>query len=229
MARSRAASFPWATSLVQHTGRMLDEILLPAAAGVAAGLGVAMPLGAISALLLREGIVNGFRVAAAGGAGIALVDTVYCVVAAVAGSLVAPAVRDHSSIFLAVSGALIVAIGVHQLVGTLRAGTATADAVRPSSGVRTFTRFVALTAINPLTLVYFVALAGAIGARTSSAWGPVAFVVGVALASWAWQTFVAGLGATLGHSLGDRATRAIGLLASGVIVLLGVAVMVSGL
>lgn len=203
----------------------MDDFLLPLLAGAAAGLGVAMPLGAISALLLREGVVNGFRVAAAGATGVALVDVLYCTAAAVAGSLVAPVVAERQGLFLVGSGVLVVAIGVHQLVTTLRTADTTGAVVRPSSPGRTFARFVALTSVNPLTLIYFVALAGAIGTRFTSPWAPAAFVVGVALASWAWQLLVAAIGALLGHSLGARATRTVGIVASAVIVLLGALVI----
>lgn len=206
---------------------MLDDFFLPLLAGAPAGLGVAMPLGAISALLLREGVVNGFKVAAAGGTGVALVDVLYCTAAAGAGSLIAPVVDEHQAEFLVLSGALIVAIGIHQLITSLRAGASAEATVRPSSPGRTFARFMVLTSVNPLTLVYFVALAGAIGAQFTSPWAPAAFVLGVAIASWTWQLLVAAVGASLGHSLGVRATRTIGIAASTVIVVLGVLVIAS--
>lgn len=204
--------------------------MLPAAAGVAAGLGVAMPLGAIAALLLREGLVSGFRVAAAGASGVALVDTLYCAVAVLAGSLVAPLIGAHERTFLMVAGAVVVAIGLRQLVAALRRRSADApDEVTRTTPARAFATFVGLTAVNPLTLVYFVALAAAVSTRSASWVGPVVFVVAVGLASWAWQLLLAGIGSSAGRALGPRTAEVVGILAAALVVTLGLGVMLSPL
>ncbi|WP_448005532.1 LysE family transporter [Agromyces bauzanensis] len=208
---------------------MLDEILLSAGAGVVAGLGVAMPLGAIGALLLREGLVNGFRVAAAAATGVAIVDTAYCAVAAIVGAAFAPLVESHRSAFLIVSGLVILIIGVRQLVMAVRRRTAETIGVEPASPIAAFLRFVGLTAINPLTLVYFVALAGAISTHSTSWIGPVVFVVAVGASSLAWQLVLATVGSLFGRSLSARATEIIGIVASMLIVAMGGVVAVSGL
>lgn len=207
----------------------MDELRVALVAGVAAGLGVAMPLGAIGALLLREGVVNGGRVAAAGATAVAVVDTAYCTVAMIAGTGVASLVKGRESVFLVVSGSLVVAVGLHQFVTTLRGRPGEAGPVERASAAATFTRFLALTAVNPITLVYFVALAGALSTRTSSWLAPTVFVVAVGVSSWAWQLLLAGLGATFGRSLGPRATSVLGTAASAIIVALGAAIVVNGL
>ncbi len=207
---------------------MFDEILLSAGAGVVAGLGVAMPLGAIGALLLREGLVNGFRVAASAATGVAIVDTAYCAVAALVGATFAPLVESHRSAFLIVSGLVILAIGVRQLVMAVRRRSAQAPDAEPTAPFAAFLRFVGLTAINPLTLVYFVALAGAITTHSTSPIGPVVFVVAVGASSLAWQLVLASVGSLFGRSLNPRATEIIGVVASILIVALGGMVAVSG-
>ncbi|NLW98315.1 MAG: LysE family transporter [Actinomycetales bacterium] len=207
----------------------MEEILLAAGAGIAAGLGVAMPLGAIGALLLREGLVNGFRVAAAAATGIAVVDTVYCLIAALTGALFAPLVQEHQGAFLAVSGVLIVLFGAHQLVTTIRRRTSEDPSVERIRPLAAFGKFVGLTAVNPMTLVYFIALAGAITTRASSPLAPAVFVGAVGLSSWAWQLGLAAAGTMVGRSLSHRAAKIIGVAASVVIMTLGVVVLASGL
>ena len=206
---------------------MLDEIVIPAAAGVAAGLGVAMPLGAIAALLLREGLVNGFRVAAAAAGGVALVDTVYCAIATLAGAAIAPALESRRTLFLTASGLLIVAIGVHQLINGLRRRSAQTPTVEPASPVAAFVRFVGLTAINPLTLVYFVALAGAVTTQSGSWIGPVVFVVAVGVSSLLWQLVLASVGSVFGRTVSAHTTEVIGIAASILILGLGSLIVVS--
>lgn len=208
---------------------MFDDVLVPAGAGIAAGLGVAMPLGAIAALLLREGLVNGFRVAAAGASGVAVVDTVYCAIATTTGALFAPLVEGHTTLFLLISGSLIVIIGIRQLLLSLRRRSTEAADVEVATPWATFVRFVGLTAINPLTLLYFVALAGAVTTRSGTWVGPVVFVIAAGLSSWCWQLLLAALGSASGRGFGPTATEAIGILASLIIVVLGGAIMASAL
>lgn len=208
----------------------MSESIWPAViTGIAAGLGVAMPLGAIGALLLREGLTNGFRVAAAGAAGVAATDVLYCAVATLTGGLFAEFVRSYEGVFLVASGALVLAIGIWQLARTLRRDQTTVSDAGRASAAATFTRFVGLTAINPLTLVYFVALGAAVATATSSPAGPFAFVLAVGLSSLAWQLLLAGIGAFSGRLMGPTATRVVGVMASVVIAILGTIVIVSGL
>lgn len=205
----------------------MDEVWAPAVAGMLAGLGVAMPLGAIAALVLREGVVNGFRVAAASAAGVATVDLLYCLVAVTLGVLMAPGVVEYRGAFLVVSGALVFAIGARQL----HQGLSSRKAVVPVKVGRTSTayiRFVALTAVNPMTLVYFVALSSVVTEPGGSWARPVVFILAVGLSSMAWQLALAAAGSLLGGSLSGRATRIIDIVASTIVVSLGVGLVVKG-
>lgn len=195
-------------------------------AGVVAGLGVAMPLGAVAALVLREGLVNGFRVAAAAGAGVATVDLVYCAVATTTGALLARAIEDQRGAFVLVSGALVLAIGLRQLHRALTHPEGAGADVEPTSAVGAFVRFVGITAINPLTLVYFVALGSTV--PTGSWVGPLVFVVAAGLASLAWQLALAGAGSLLGGALSPRVARSVGVVAALVVITLGAALAISG-
>lgn len=207
----------------------MDDVCVPAVAGVLAGLGVAMPLGPIAALVLREGVVNGFRVAAAAAAGIATVDLVYCVVAMTLGALLAPWVEEHQGAFLVASGVLVCAIGARQLHRGLRHRGALASAqVERVSAVAAYLRFVALTAVNPMTLVYFVALSGVVTDQRGSWVAPAVFVLAVGVSSLAWQLALAATGSFVGGSLGGRGVRTIDIVASTIILVLGGAIIVKG-
>lgn len=207
---------------------MVDEIWAPAVAGVVAGLGVAMPLGAVAALLLREGLVNGFRVAAASAAGVATVDLLYSGVATVTGALLAPMIVDRRGPFLVASGAVIVAIGLRQLHQGLIDRARTTGEVTRVPALAAYARFVGLTALNPMTLVYFVALSGAVTAPDGSWVTPVVFVAAVGLSSLAWQLALAMVGAFFGGVVTDNTTRVIGIAASLLVVALGAGVLVTG-
>jgi arginine exporter protein ArgO len=198
------------------------------AAGAVAGIAVALPLGAIGVLIVQEGIRHGWRRAAAGATGVGLVDFGYCVVALAAGGVVTRTLDGHQRTVQLVGAAILVAVALRGLWTATRppaqprvaeplvaepvaaepvagpAGApATSVAVAATRGgeLRVLRRFVLLTAINPMTAVYFVVLAAALG-ETVRGWGAgAAFAAGVLLASWLWQLVLAAAGSVAGARL----------------------------
>ena len=191
-----------------------------------------MPLGPIAALLVREGVVNGFRVAAGAAAGVATVDLGYCAGAAIAGAAQSQAIDNHRALVLVVSGIVVVAIGAQQAWMALRVGcqeveVAAHPTARPSA-LRRYAQFVGLTVINPMTLVYFMALAGAMAVLGGTWAQPALFVGAVGVASLSWQLLLAAVGAVLGGVVTPQVSRVVGIVASLVVVTLGVGVVARG-
>jgi arginine exporter protein ArgO len=182
-------------------GEGVDGALL---AGVIAGLGVAMPLGAIGVLLVQEGIQRGWRPAAAGATGVALVDFGYAAVAVLAGTLVSGAMAGHERPVRLAGAAVLLLLAARGLLALRRPA---ADLAEVPAG-RVLGRFVALTAINPLTAVYFVVLTAGLGDRVSGAERGAAFVLGVFAASLTWQLVLAAAGALAGARLPSWARTA---------------------
>lgn len=85
--------------------------------GALAGLAVAVPVGPIGVLLLREGVVHGTRVAIGAGFGVATVDLLYATVAVAAGAPVGRVVAQHEDVVRWVAAAVLVAVAA----GALRA------------------------------------------------------------------------------------------------------------
>jgi arginine exporter protein ArgO len=173
------------------------------AAGIVAGLAVAVPLGAIGVLIVDLGVRGGFRPAFLAGLGTAMADGLYATVAAVAGLAVgtwlAPAQRE---IALA-AAALLVCVGVFGLLALRRPP---GERPPPPADRRLVARFLGLTAINPATAATFAGLmVGLPAVADASAPGKAAFVVGAFCASLAWQSALAGGGALMRHGLPPRA------------------------
>ncbi|MFJ5924935.1 LysE family transporter [Kitasatospora sp. NPDC092948] len=192
--------------------------------GVVAGLGVAVPLGAIGVLLLQEGR-RGWAPAAGGATAVAAVDGAYAAVAVLAGPRVAQLLAGHESAVRAVSALLLGAIAVHGLLG-LRRTAEPADAPSPGSAARAFVRFALLTLVNPTTAVYFTALIAARGAGTRT--GATAFVTGAFLASLVWQHMLAAAGALAGAKLGPRLRRSTYAAGYGLVAVLALRLAFSG-
>ncbi|MEU9416980.1 LysE family transporter [Streptomyces sp. NPDC048272] len=190
----------------------MSELMGPAVAGAVAGLGVAMPMGAMSVLLLQEAMRRR-RAAVAAATGIAAVDLGYAALATALGPWVASHlqpveawVRLASALILLVIAARGLRSGTAAPAGSTAPTTAAAPAAPvPSVGgagssrpARTFGRYVALTAVNPTTALYFAALTTAQGGGLRTGPTGAAFLAGVALASLLWQQFLVVLGSFAG-------------------------------
>jgi len=198
------------------------DLLVLAVAGLAAGFAIAMPVGAIAVLILREGMVRGVRFGLAAGAGCATVDLLYCTLAVALGASIADAVEAWLPTLALVSGVVIIAIGIYQLVAALRAHAESNTEVVSGTKLAVYGRFVALTALNPATIVYFLALSAVITTVTTSAAGPIIFVLCTGLASLLWQSGLAVVGGVVGANVSDRAVRTLGIVAACAIVVLGI-------
>jgi threonine/homoserine/homoserine lactone efflux protein len=174
---------------------MLD----PLVAGLLAGWGVAIPLGAIGVMIVELGMRAGFRPAAAAAAGVATADLLYASVAAAAGAAAAAALAPHEHALRLVAAAVLAVVAVYGLRALRRPVTSVGT---PAPGHRVYLRFVGLTSINPLTVAYFAALIAGLPAIASSSPGAkVAFVAAAGVASLSWQLVLAGAGAALHQRL----------------------------
>lgn len=208
---------------------MDSSLVAPVLAGAAAGLAIAMPLGAIGLLLLRLGMIHGMRSAAAAALAIGVVDLLYCGIAVTVGGKASRIVESWGAAPALVSGVVVIGIGVRQLVTALRAPDASTAHLTPVRAVATFVRFVTLTALNPLTVLYFLALGGVLASTTSGSGTKVAFVAGTGIASISWHMGLAGVGAVLHRSISATTARSLGVAASVIVMTLGACVIVRAL
>ncbi|GGV19623.1 hypothetical protein GCM10010495_38520 [Kitasatospora herbaricolor] len=200
---------------------MDTSLVRPLLAGGAAGLGVALPLGAVGVLLLEEGR-RGWRAAAGAAAAVALADLLYAALAVSVGTRVSALLAGWEVWTRTASAALLGAIAVRGLLALLRprerpherprerpcqsprarpgasaeegaGGVTGADDGGPRAGGagRAFVRFLLLTLVNPATALYFVALVSAGGAGGPGGGG--ATPGALAGAAFAGGVFVASL------------------------------------
>jgi arginine exporter protein ArgO len=174
-------------------------------AGVVAGLGVAMPMGAIGVLLLGLPARAGTSVAVAAALGVATTDGLYALVAVAGGASVATPLRSVSGALRIASAVVLVVLAVVTVAAARRNARDTQRRIRLTT-LRAYLGLIALTAVNPATLAYFVALVVGIGGSLHSAGAPW-FVLGVLVASASWQLALVGGGTTLAHVIGTPSGR----------------------
>ncbi|MEV6688473.1 LysE family transporter [Streptomyces sp. NPDC051130] len=180
-------------------------LVAPAVSGAVAGLGVAMPMGAMSVLLLQEAM-RSRRAAAAAAAGIAVVDLGYAALATALGPWVAAHVGPVEAWVRLAAAAVLLAIAARGLRATREPAPPATGTVPGGSGGRAgaaFARYVGLTAVNPTTALYFAALTTAQGASLRSGAAGAAFLTGVGLASLLWQQLLVVVGSLAASRISD--------------------------
>jgi len=187
-----------------------------------------MQFGAVGALLVETAVSAGSRSGVVAGLGVASVDLAFAAVAVAAGGEARGVLAGHGADLRAAAAVLLAVIAVRGLRSVVRAPAwsdpARAHAVslsrRGGSPAALYVRFLALTAINPLTIVYFASVAASLSLAGVSA--RLAFVIGVGVASGSWHVL---LSLAAGHA-GRRMPLAVQRLVAigGRLVVFGMAV-----
>ena len=192
-------------------------------AGLAAGYGVAVPVGAIAILVMSLAARTSLRVGAAAALGVAAADGLYAAVAVTGGAMLAGLIAPIAAPLRAVAAVVLLGLAVHTAVTAVRhhrdparAG-ARAGLCTPR---RAFGGLLGLTLLSPMTIVYFGALVVGrqAGARPTVS-GALAFVFAVFAASASWQLLLAGGGSLIGRLLTSPRGRLVTALASSALIL----------
>lgn len=193
-------------------------------AGALAGLGVAVPVGAVALLLISLTARTSLRVGASAALGVATADGVYAMIAVLGGAALAGIIAPVSGPLHWVAAGVLVIIAVRMMLGAVRhyrdpaAARETGALTTPG---RAYVTLLGITLLNPMTIVYFGALV--LGRGHAEALNPeesVAFVVAAFVASAAWQLLVASGGALVGKLLTGPKGRLGTALVSGVVILI---------
>ncbi|MGW2958486.1 LysE family transporter [Streptomyces sp. NPDC001220] len=196
-------------------------------AGLLAGYGIAVPVGAVGTYLVSLTARTSLRTGACAALGVASADGLYALLAAVGGAALATALLPVLGPLRLVSALVLVALAVRGAAVALRQyreRRLSARAERPVPGPgRAYLGLLGITLLNPTTVIYFAALV--VGTRSAEPVRPLeqgVFVLAAFAASASWQLLLAGGGALLGRGLtGHRGRLVTALLSS--CVMLGLA------
>ncbi|MFI5822042.1 LysE family transporter [Streptomyces rishiriensis] len=191
-------------------------------AGLIAGYGIAVPVGAVATYLVSLTARTSLRTGVCAALGIATADGLYALVATAGGAAVAAVLRPVLTPLRWASALVLLVLAARGAVTALRQYRAhrlsTRSVPAPPSPARAFLSLLGITLLNPTTVVYFAALV--LGNGADDAVRPLdqgVFVLAAFVASASWQVLLAGGGALLGRTLtGHRGRLATALLSSAV-------------
>jgi threonine/homoserine/homoserine lactone efflux protein len=192
-------------------------------AGLLAGYGVAMPVGAVAANLVALTARTSLRTGVFAALGVATADGVYALIAMCGGAALASVLRPASLPLRRGSAVVLIALAVRGVITAIRrhreCGHGTAPGAAASGAVRAYLALWGMTMMNPLTVVYFTALV--LGRQPTAAFSgadQAMFVLAVFVASASWQLALAGGGAFLGRVLTGSRGRLITAMASSILI-----------
>jgi len=201
-------------------------------AGLLAGYGVAVPVGAIAALIVSLTARTSLRVGAAAAVGVATADVIYALAAVLGGAALARLIEPIGTPLRWVAAAVLVGLAARTAITAVRHHRDPTLA-RSGRGLttpgRAYLGLLGLTLLNPATIIYFGALVlGRQAGDGMTAAGEVVFVAAAFAASASWQLLLAGGGSLVGRVLtGPRGRLVTALVSSGVIVVLAVGLVLS--
>jgi arginine exporter protein ArgO len=192
-------------------------------AGLAAGYGIAMPVGAVAAYLVALTARTSLRTGVSAALGVATADGVYALIAVCGGAALAPVLRPVTLELRRGSAVVLIALAVRGAVSAIRRHRGrrdgTADGGAAPGAARAYLGMWAMTVMNPLTVIYFTALV--LGRQAAAAPGgadQAVFVLAAFAASASWQLVLAGGGALAGRVLTGSRGRLITALASSTLI-----------
>jgi threonine/homoserine/homoserine lactone efflux protein len=174
--------------------------------GVIAGYGIAIPVGAVAILIINTAMQRGFRIGIMAGAGAASADFLYALLASIAGVALTAALQPVARPLRILGGLVLVGIALAGLWQGVKRKEHSALATQEGSLLKTYFQFLAITILNPLTIVYFTAyiIGRDFTADDYSLQSVLLFVAGAGLSSLSWQILLALVGGAAGKRLSSR-------------------------
>ncbi|MCO1576768.1 LysE family transporter [Crossiella sp. SN42] len=200
-------------------------------AGLLAGYGIAMPVGAVATYLVALAARTTPRTGAAAALGVAAADGLYALLAVLGGAALTELLRPIAQPLRWASVAVLVLLALRTAwtaVRRYRAGLDPAAEDSPPSPARAFLLLLGITVLNPTTVVYFSALVLGRTQANTTAQAAAVFVLAAFLASASWQLVLATGGSLLGRLLtGPRGRLATALASAALITGLAAGLAVS--
>ncbi|MEV6912989.1 LysE family transporter [Amycolatopsis sp. NPDC051071] len=192
-------------------------------AGLLAGYGIAIPVGAVATYLVVLTARTGLRIGAYAALGVATADGLYALVAVLGGSKLVPVIQPIAVPLRWVSVVVLLGLALHIGITGVRnfRDSAKAEVTQPVAigPLKAYVSLLGITLLNPTTVVYFAALVlGSEDMASSTGAELVVFVIAAFVASASWQLLLAGGGAVLGKALTGRRGRLVTALASSALI-----------
>ena len=184
------------------------------------GFSIAMPVGPIGLLCIKNTLSHGFKIGFAVGLGAALADSFYGFLAGGGLALISKFLIDYAFYIKIIGGIFLIYLGVKEIKNYKEIPHKAAN-IKTSHFFKTIFTVLLLTLTNPATIISFIAIFAAIGGSSVGGLGLVTMIIGVFLGSLFWWLILAGAVSKIKHKISDDLMKKIKLLSGFVLFTFG--------
>lgn len=188
--------------------------------GMLIGFSIALPVGPIGLLCIRNSIAYGRNVGLLTGLGAASADTVYGAIGGFGIVAVGQFLAENNYYLELIGGIFLCYLGI-KLIREKILDSKENKVIK--KGAQAFISTFFLTLTNPLTIISFAAVYAGLGVGNEEAswWDPVVISMGVFLGSLLWWFILSFASAWFRHKMSDAARKKLNIVSGTVLLLIG--------
>jgi threonine/homoserine/homoserine lactone efflux protein len=207
--------------MVKHEHVMYLGLLLK---GILIGFSIAMPVGPIGLLCIRNSLTWGMRYGFATGLGAAVADTVYGAIAGFGVAALTSWLLDYKLVLQIVGGIFLIYLGIKSALTKI---TTKDEITSPCTLWKVFLTTFLLTLTNPMTILSFVAIYAGLGVvmEKGSYLSAALLTAGVFIGSILWWLILSYGAGSMRDKLKGSGTLWMNRISGAVLILFGVAAL----
>ncbi len=190
------------------------------------GIAIAAPVGPIGFLCIKKTIESGYKAGLAVGAGAALADATYGLIAAFGLSAVMHILITSAWIIKLCGGVLLLYLAYRELKLSTQS-TANSPTMGRSSKVKLMMEVFLLTMTNPMTILTFIGIFASISNGPATILESFVMVLGIFLGSMVWWVILASMIVKIKHKLPQVWLNYIKYLSAAILVGFGIYTLLS--
>lgn len=167
------------------------------------GFSIAMPVGPIGMLCIKNSLAHGFRIGFAVGLGAALADCVFGFIAGGGLVFISQFLLDHTAKIKLIGGIILIYLGTVEIKNAKKI-PAHAASIKTKKFYKTSLATFFLTLTNPMTILSFIGVFAAIGGISAEKSDIAIIITGVFLGSLTWWITLAGTTAIIRHKIPEN-------------------------
>jgi len=167
------------------------------------GLSIAMPIGPIATLLIKNTLERGWRMGFAVGLGAALVEGFYGFVVSGGFVIISDFVSKHTYEISLIGGAMLMLLGLREIKNSYDSRINEIK-MKKQGFLRTVFLVSLLTLANPMTMVFFAGVIASMSQEVFDFKKTIIMVLGTFCGSLAWTTFLSGVVFTIRHKIPQK-------------------------
>lgn len=185
------------------------------------GLSIAMPVGPIATLLIRNSLTRGFKAGLAVGFGAALVEGLYSFIAASGFAIIAHFLNNYLAAIKLFCGLLLVLLGLYEIRNCAQNSVRNLE-MKYQSFAKTAFLVMLLTMANPVTIIFFAGVFATIAGNKFDGLSIAIISCGAFAGSLSWTAGLSYVISKIRHKISEKNMMLIKIISALIILSFGI-------